>query len=213
MLAASAVAVFSATAVPIAIATLFSFAYLLVRRKHALWHQKTASRYAHQLTLLRLLILCFAAWQLAEIQPLVLLLLFAANVGLDVVDGFIARRFDQVTAFGMVFDREVDAIYVLVACLYFYLEAAIPAWILVPGLLPYLYRLVAWALGNPPIAGKKQQYAAFLAGVNFVLILVAVALSGDARFVVLVISTAIVTISFMASFVDLARFRNDSEAV
>ena len=210
MLVATGATLLSYTAAPIAIGAIVSFGYLVISRKWLQWQQKTMGRYAHQLTLIRLLLLCYAAARLPDIEAMTLLLLFAGNVILDVVDGYIARKLDQATHFGMVFDREVDGVYVLIASLYFYLVAGIPAWILVPGLLPYGYRLIAWALGNPSISGKKRPRAAFLAGVNFVLILVAVWLTGDARFIVLVISTAIVTISFLVSFWELARFRNES---
>lgn len=197
----------------IATAALASFTYLLVRRQLSASDSSTVTRYAHQLTLLRLLLLCYAAWRLGDIDRRWLLVLFSGNVALDVVDGFIARRLNQATQFGMIFDREVDGIFVLVACVYFYLETGIGAWIVVPGILPYAYRLVAWALGNPPFAGQKQPLAAFLAGINFVLLLIAVAVPHDARIIVLVISTAIVTLSFSVSFRDLFRYRNESSVL
>ena len=212
MLAAFVVVLIAGNATPVAIAALLSFLVLLVRRRLKQRQARIGTRYAHQLTLLRLLLLCAAAAALPKLQPYILLAIFSGNVALDVVDGFIARRLNQQSSFGGVFDREVDAIYVLVASLYFYLEIGIPAWILVPAVLPYFYRLAAWSMGNPPISGAKQPHAAFLAGVNFVLILLAVALSGDAQFFVLVISTAIVTLSFLASFRDLVRLRNDKAA-
>lgn len=210
MLLGTGAALLAYTAAPIAIAAILSFGFLVISRKWAQWQQNTMGRYAHQLTLIRLLLLCYAAARLPDIPPLTLLLLFSGNVVLDVVDGFIARRLDQATEFGMIFDREVDGVYVLIASLYFFLAVGIPAWILVPGLLPYVYRLTAWALGNPTISGQKRPRAAFLAGVNFVLILLAVWLTGDARFIVLVISAVIVTLSFLVSFWELVRFRNES---
>ena len=196
--------------VPIALASIASFGYLLIRRKLAQVSVITVTRYAHQLTLLRLLLLCYAAWRLGDIDWRWIFALFAANVLLDVVDGFVARRLNQVTRFGMVFDREVDGIYVLVACLYFHLAAGVGAWILVPGLLPYGYRLIAWMMGNPAIAGRKRPHAAFLAGVNFVLLLIAVALPQDRQLIALFISASIVTLSFLVSFWELLRLRNES---
>jgi phosphatidylglycerophosphate synthase len=210
MLVATAAVFVVESTIPVATAALLSFGYLLARHKRAMWSPAIIGRYAHQLTLLRFLLLCYATWHIADIDFLWLLTIFIANVLLDVVDGYIARRLDQATYFGMVFDREVDGIYVLAACLYFHVAAGTGAWILVPGVLPYAYRLVAWTMGNPAISGKKQPLAAFLAGVNFVLILIAVVVPGDARLAVLVLSTVLVTLSFLVSFRDLFRSRNES---
>ncbi|MDH3613223.1 MAG: CDP-alcohol phosphatidyltransferase family protein [Gammaproteobacteria bacterium] len=210
MLAATVVVFLLDSTIPVAAAALASFAYLLIRRGQAASKRRATGRYAHQLTLLRLLLLCYAAWRIGDIDSRWLLVLFSGNVLLDVIDGFIARRLNQATQFGMIFDREVDAIYVLVACLYFNIATGIAAWILVPGLLPYAYRLVAWAMGNPSIAGQRQSLAAFLAGVNFVLLLIAIAVPQDYRVGVLVISTAIVTLSFLVSFWRLVRHRYES---
>lgn len=210
VLLATASVFYVQSTLPLVLAVLASVAYLVLRRQYFPRQSPALRRYAHQLTLLRLLLLCYAASRIDDIGRHLLLALFTANVLLDVLDGFIARRLDQATHFGMVFDREVDGIYVLVACLYFYLGGSVAAWILVPGLLPYAYRLAALALGNPPHARQKQRHAPFLAGVNFVLLLVAVLASDDDRVYVLVIATAIVTLSFLVSFWNLARYRNES---
>lgn len=209
-LLATAAAVYVESTLAVLLVVPASFACLLLRRQFFPRRPPATRRYAHQLTLLRFLVLCYAAYRLDDIGRHLLLALFTANVLLDVLDGYVARRLDRATHFGMVFDREVDGFYVLVACLYFYLGGSVAAWILVPGLLPYAYRLLAWALGNPPCASRKVRHAAFLAGVNFVLLLVAVATSDDVRVLVLVIATAIVTLSFLVSFRDLLRYRNES---
>jgi phosphatidylglycerophosphate synthase len=64
---------------------------------------------------------------------------------LDGVDGWLARRRQLASAFGARFDMECDALLVLVASLRVYLSGHLPAFILVPGALRYLYVLaVRW---------------------------------------------------------------------
>jgi phosphatidylglycerophosphate synthase len=60
---------------------------------------------------------------------------------LDGVDGWIARRTGQASAFGACFDMECDALLVLMCSLVLYLHARLPAFILLPGVLRYLYVL------------------------------------------------------------------------
>jgi phosphatidylserine synthase len=129
---------------------------------------------------------------------------FSLNVVLDGLDGWVARRLGQTTTFGAVIDREVDALFVLVAYLYFHMSVGYGAWLLLPGLMPYLNRLLVARLDVPVPVDHKERLARPLAGANFVLLLAAVALPGQAP-VILLVSTAVVLSSFGASFRSLAR--------
>jgi phosphatidylglycerophosphate synthase len=60
---------------------------------------------------------------------------------LDGLDGFIARRSRTASSFGARFDTECDALLVLVAGVVLALSGRLGAWILVPGLLRYLYAI------------------------------------------------------------------------
>lgn len=69
------------------------------------------------------------------------LVLFA----LDGLDGFVAKRRGETSAFGAYFDMETDAYFVLLAGLALFERGRYGAWILVAGLLRYAY-VVALAL-------------------------------------------------------------------
>jgi len=69
------------------------------------------------------------------------LVLFA----LDGLDGFVAKRRGEASAFGAYFDMETDAYFVLLAGLVLFQRGRYGAWILVAGLLRYAY-VVALAL-------------------------------------------------------------------
>ncbi|MGH8549599.1 MAG: CDP-alcohol phosphatidyltransferase family protein, partial [Methylococcales bacterium] len=63
------------------------------------------------------------------------LLLFA----LDAADGWVARRWNLSSEFGEFFDKEVDAFFLLALCLLLYADRRLGLWILIPGLLRYLF--------------------------------------------------------------------------
>jgi phosphatidylglycerophosphate synthase len=70
---------------------------------------------------------------------------------LDGLDGWIARRRGLASPFGATFDLETDALLVLVATLQLWQRGRLGLWILVPGLLRYLYVLALATV--PPVAG------------------------------------------------------------
>lgn len=129
---------------------------------------------------------------------------FSLNVAIDAVDGYVARRLGEATPFGAVFDREVDALFVLVAYLYLCLVRDLGVWVLLPGLLPYLYRLLVMAVSARISVHNKERFAAPLAAVNFLLLLAAVSVPAHAELIVGV-SIAVVLMSFSVSFTSLYR--------
>jgi phosphatidylglycerophosphate synthase len=128
-----------------------------------------------------------------------------ANVALDVADGYVARRTGQVTAFGAVFDREADALFVLAVYVYLFVVNGLPSWVLVPGALPYLFRVVVALRRDRPPPEQRERLAPVLAGANFVVLLVALAAPPEPRLYVALASVALVGVSFLVSFVKLLR--------
>jgi phosphatidylglycerophosphate synthase len=205
MMAATLLSAVLGTAVPVALAAGLSFAVLAYELRLRLAELTPFGGYANQLTAARLVLILCAAALLTHISPLWLLLLLGINVGMDAGDGHLARRYRQVTDFGGVFDREADTIFVLVAYLYYFLTQGIGAWILFPGLLPYFYRLLVWKLRGPGAHEGKQGHAAMLAGANYILLLVALAVPPQHQLRILILSTAVVLTSFSLSFWKLRR--------
>jgi len=83
------------------------------------------------------------------------LILFA----LDGADGWIARRTGLSSEFGESFDKESDAFFTLMLCVLLYrLPGGLGAWILVPGLLRYLFVLFV-KFAKPGESPKEQRTA------------------------------------------------------
>ena len=60
----------------------------------------------------------------------------------DGLDGFLARKFNTTSLLGAYFDKETDACFVLLSgCLIFHLER-LEWWVLIPGMLRYIYFLL-----------------------------------------------------------------------
>lgn len=176
------------------------------------WRYRVPSRsllpggvgWADALTGARLVVLILAAASMPGAPAEWVLAAFVFNVAVDALDGFVARKLGELTPFGAVFDREVDAYFVLVAYLYFDLDLWLGAWVLFAGTLPYLYRVVASAAPVFVAAGHKERMAAPLAGLNFLLLLAAVAMPAYSS-AILAASVAVVCLSFGSSFWSLYR--------
>ena len=203
MLVAVAVTVVLPSGIWLALAALASFAELGYRERARLAAFTPYGGYANRLTALRLALLLTAAAFMSELPDGWLWLLLAGNVVVDVVDGRVARRTQQASPLGAVLDREVDAVFVLVAYLYFFVVVGLPAWVLIPGLLPYAYRLSMLTRPSRPAPEHRERLAPFLAGANFVVLLIAVGAPADLQLRVVLLSAALVGVSFTVSFVNL----------
>src|SRR5918998_1249026 len=85
--------------------------------------------------------------------PALLVVLSRVALGLDNVDGRVARRTGTVTPFGARFDGEVDAFLILVLSVAVSREYG--AWVLVIGAARYLHLAAEWLvpwMGGPPPA-------------------------------------------------------------
>ena len=90
----------------------------------------------------------------------VLVGLGTAAVALDGVDGALARRRDQASAFGARFDMETDALLILVLAALVWQQGKAGAWILAAGLLRYLFVagsfLLPWLGAELPPSRRRQ---------------------------------------------------------
>jgi phosphatidylglycerophosphate synthase len=135
---------------PLATAGLLSFGVFVVAR-HRAWTQGRRFGAANAVTALRLG-LASALLLFSGTQPLTSATLLAAFLALDGVDGWIARRTNSASAFGARFDMETDAFGVLATGVVLCVERGLGAWILLGGLLRYVY-----VLALPLASGKREQ--------------------------------------------------------
>ena len=84
------------------------------------------------LTLLRLLVLPVYAWRYLAGDMVGALAVCAVVFITDMLDGFIARRFNQVTTLGKLMDPLADKLLLLTALICFGLRGEVPWWAIVP---------------------------------------------------------------------------------
>jgi len=100
----------------------------------------------NRVTLLRGLLLAWLAtwvtspaWLSAGAWTIVIAAL--GILALDGIDGYLARRLDQVSSFGARFDMEVDAALILMLCVLIVQAGRAGPWVLLIGLLRYAFSL------------------------------------------------------------------------
>ena len=98
---------------------------------------------ANALTLLRVLAITGLPLLARPPGPAAALLVLAI-FALDGVDGWLARRNAEASAFGAYFDMECDALLVLSCALVLSQSERLPAFVLLPGLLRYVYVVLLW---------------------------------------------------------------------
>ena len=121
-------------------------------------------------------------------------------IGIDVLDGFVARKLKQTSEFGAIFDAEADAFYVLVCSVGTCLFYDMPNWVLFMGLIRYLYEIPVFFLKKNETKPKEgRSIYAILAGIVFVLIAISFVL-GAYQFHALVAANIILAYSFSRGF-------------
>lgn len=152
---------------------MFVLAGCFIPRKAALFHPHRHFGLANVLTTVRLALACLlaafaielglghfggdtAAWMFSGCAAVALML--------DGLDGIAARRSGAASVFGARFDMETDAFMILVLSVIAFMLAKAGAWVIVSGLLRYLYVLAALvvpALTRPLApAGRRKAIAA-----------------------------------------------------
>jgi phosphatidylglycerophosphate synthase len=84
-------------------------------------------------------------------------------LAMDGVDGWMARRTGSSGEFGEHLDKESDAFFMLMLCLLLYrLPQGLGPWILVPGLLRYLFVLFVRLAGPPKLKEQRSAKAGWI---------------------------------------------------
>jgi phosphatidylglycerophosphate synthase len=126
---------------------------------------------------------------------------FALSVyALDGLDGWLARRLDQGSAFGGAFDAETDAYFVAMLTVVLAAHGVVGAWVLIGGLLRYAYVLVVALV--PGARGEVPRHR--LARYIFAILVISLGLAflpfPWLSTPIAAIGTAFVTWSFARSF-------------
>jgi phosphatidylglycerophosphate synthase len=124
-----------------------SFSYWIWLNRETLAQFRPWGGYANWATAGRLLLLVALSIAYPWLTHTEFFILIWLPIGLDAVDGFLARRFQQSSEFGQYFDMEADAFYVLLLTILLYQSGKVGTWVLVPGILRYVYVIVISLIG------------------------------------------------------------------
>jgi len=162
---------------------------------------------ANRVTVGRLILLLIALGLYNYLHAMVFALVMVLVVCLDGVDGYLARKRKQSSHFGMYLDMEVDAFFVLAMCLFFNINKNVPLWIILPGVLRYIYRIVIELFPAPNFIEKKKKYASIIAGCFFVILLVGLVVEETPyRLVLLGTGSMLIVLSFGISFIEFGKY-------
>jgi phosphatidylglycerophosphate synthase len=119
--------------------------------------------YANHMTLGRFVLLLCAMSMQHVLSPTVFVMLIVIVMIADGIDGYLARKFEQATLFGEIFDAEVDAFLALSLAFLIWQMHENSGWVLAAGLLRYivviLYRLIGWHQRQRPAMPEAKVLA------------------------------------------------------
>jgi phosphatidylglycerophosphate synthase len=115
--------------------------------------------WANGVTLLRLGALLTLTLPLQVGSETWVLAVACSVLGLDLLDGSLARARGDASAFGAHFDMECDAQLVLVLTLYLWLGRGMGGWVLCAGTLRYLYVIWLWVWPGPGHEAPRSLFA------------------------------------------------------
>lgn len=140
-------------------------------------------------------------------ETMELTLLSLVVISLDGLDGFFARKLNQVTDFGGKLDMEVDAYYCLLFSLLISSKYPELSWIIIGGLLRYLYKIITFMYSKSTFVEQKKKYARFIAGFYFVSFPLFYFLANTIGIYIIIAGTALIVFSFSISFYEFFTFR------
>jgi phosphatidylglycerophosphate synthase len=199
MLVAAAAAVATGRPWPVAAVALPSIALLVFACRRG-WTPRGGFGAANAVTALRFALVAGAGLALHRANGWLYCALVQLVFALDGIDGWLARRRREESAFGSHFDMETDAVLVLVLGLELWQRERLGAWAVVPGLLRYLYVLSLSVFparrGDVPRSTLgRRAFVALMIGLPLALIE-----PGLAGTLAAVLGSALVVLSFALSF-------------
>ncbi len=114
----------------------------------------------------------------------------------DIFDGYFARKLDQASVLGEYLDKEVDAVFVLVLCFFVYLKIHPSYWVLIPGLIRYVYFTGMYFLMDENNKEPKDPWARIIAVCLFIALIGQFLLPLKVSKPLLMVSTVAVLYSF-----------------
>lgn len=160
--------------------------------------------WANRVTLLRAAITCALAGALVQPslfieQAGMIVSLALISLALDGVDGWLARRKGECSAFGARFDMETDAALILVLCAGLWLSGLAPAWVMAIGLMrpAFLAGALIWPWLSNPLPDSFRRKLVCVVQVAVLLIALVPFVPGPLRLALLAGALLALVISFV----------------
>ena len=133
-------------------------------------------------------------------------------LALDGVDGWLARRHGEISAFGARFDMETDAALILVLCLAVLAAGKAGPWVLAIGVMRYAFVAAAliWPWLEAPLPPSFRRKLACVWQVAALLICLLPPIGPAAATLILGSALAFLAASFAIDVAWLARYRDDT---
>jgi phosphatidylglycerophosphate synthase len=138
-----------------------------------------------------------------------LTLVATAALVLDGADGWIARRRGMASDFGADFDMEVDSLFALALALLVYGTGRCGLWVLVSGLLRYVFVLVGWIWSTFAAPLRPSQRRKLICAIQAAVLIAALAPSvpAEGAQALCLAGLALLSYSFAADILWLAKAR------
>lgn len=194
---------------PVIIGGAISFLYYWIIHLGILKTFKPFAGYANRTTSLRLILVIIAGIFYNNLPDFVLFFIGISIFSLDGLDGYLARKFNQKSEFGAYFDMETDAFYVCIFTIILFEKDFAGYWILIPGFLRYFYGTIILLVGRKAKEEIRTKLGPVIAGIFFVSILSPFVLSSAFYNPALIVSSSLVVMSFIYSFIQNLSFITD----
>ena len=190
---------------PLIILPLLSFTVLIAGQRKALARYRPYGGYANWVTLFRFLLVTLLAALFPILSDWLILVVAILSLILDGIDGYLARKHNQITALGAYFDMETDAYFTIIICAVLFLTKDVPVWILLIGCLRYIYVLLLYLLKWQHRSESSTYWAKLNAVILFVSLLMPFAFPTIIYQPMLILTSISTVISFGISFSNMAR--------
>lgn len=191
------------TILPLLIGAAISFLYYILQHYRYLTQMKPVGGYANWVTGFRLILVFLLAGIYQAEYSTLQVGLAVSIIALDGVDGYLARKFDQSSMFGGYFDMETDAFFVAILSHCFFLDGKLGWWILIIGLLRYIYVATLFFLQLQHKKEKSTRFAKTIAVLLFISLCAVLLLPPSIYYPLLLGAGTLTAYSFGVSFYSL----------
>ena len=156
--------------------------------------------YPNQITAFRFLLSAITALFVFQLPEYFSFCSFGLAILLDGFDGYLARKYQQESKLGALFDKTVDAYFVLLLSFILVIKFEVPFWFIGIGYLHYGYELLLFGLGWAALPIPKNPIGKYAAAFLFISLLSPFILPESIYIPIIYLAAIAVSLSFGLSF-------------